>query len=153
MALDIRQFIQEKKDRRDRVSDYELKPEGKTLIAEVIQRNDRTDRLVDFSETFGGFLADSREGITTAQIRNIFGEIKKIEMEWERNPASSWVRLQLLRPKLAYTAKRAEKSKGYAFKEVLSEAIVKVDGKTENFQRLVNLFEAILAYHRAAGGK
>ena len=158
MALDIRQYLEDKPE-RGRVVGYHLKPAGQTLIAEVIQGDDRTDRLVEFSEALGSFLAVPREGITTSQIRNIFGEVKKIEMEWERNPTSSWVRLQLLRPKLAYMAKRAaegsrgEGSRGFALKEVLSAAIVKVESKSENFQRLVNFFEAILAYHRAAGGR
>lgn len=153
MAVDIREYLQEKKDGKGKVVDFNLKAAGEALTAEVIQQEDRTDRLVEFSESFGAFLADRDQSLTTSQIRNVFGEVKKIEMDWKRDPKTSWLRLQLLRPKLAYTAKKSDRLGGSALREVLSSAILKVEGKAENFQRFVNFFEAILAYHRAAGGK
>ena len=154
MALNIREYLTEKREGR-RLSDYELTQEGKRLTADIIRQSESTDRLVSFAEGLGSFLANRREGISTSQIRNIFGEVKKIEMEWGRSPESSWVRLQLLRPKLAYTAKKSERTsvRGLALKEVLSAAILCIEGEIENFQRVVNFFEAILAYHRAYGGQ
>ena len=152
MQYRIEEYLEPKRD-RGRIQDYTINSDGKQLAAEIIAREDLTDRLVDFSEAFGRFLAHPREGITTSQIRNIFGEVKKIEMEWDRGPETSWVRLQLLRPKLAYTAKKADRPGSYALREMLSEAIQNVQGKKENFRRFVNFFEAILAYHKAAGGR
>ncbi|MBC7317257.1 MAG: type III-A CRISPR-associated protein Csm2, partial [Chloroflexi bacterium] len=35
----------------------------------------------------------------------------------------------------------------------LKPAVDYVQGKTENFERFVEFFEAILAYHRAYGGR
>ena len=59
--------------------------------------------------------------------------------------------LLLLKPKLAYQAAREEKVKPLA--DVLEVAIDQVDGRRERFQRFVELFEAILAYHTTYGGK
>lgn len=132
---------------------YKLHGKCDNLIVGVIQQEDQTDKLVEFAEVMGKLFADRYDGISTSQIRNIFGEVRKIEMDWKRDSKASWVRLQLLRPKLAYTAKKANSKCGFIFQEVLSIAILKVDGKTENFQRFVSLFEAILAYHRASGGR
>lgn len=155
MALNLMDYIEEVKDQRGQVVDCRLKPAGQTLTQEVIEQPNRTDRLVDFSEAFGTYLAKAGEQqrLTTSQIRNIFGEVKKIEMDWGRKPEASWARLQLLRPKLAYTAKRENRSRLFALREVLSSAVVQVKGDAGNFQRFVDFFEAILAYHRAAGGQ
>ena len=59
--------------------------------------------------------------------------------------------LLLLQPKLEYQARR--QSEVTELKDVLITAIRLVDGKRERFAHLVEFFEAILAYHVAAGGK
>jgi CRISPR-associated protein Csm2 len=62
----------------------------------------------------------------------------------------------MLKPKLAYqTARTPSVDK---LKQVLSEAIDEVvksvpEKKDSAFQRFMDLFEAILAYHRALGGR
>ena len=136
-----------------RQTNYRLQPNCDSLIVGIIQQDDQTDKLVEFADVIGKFLVNRYDGISTSQIRNIFGEVRKIEMDWKRDPKASWVRLQLLRPKLAYTAKKANKKCGFIFSEILSKAILGIDGEVENFQRFINLFEAILAYHRAYGGR
>lgn len=61
--------------------------------------------------------------------------------------------LLLLKPKLAYAAAKPGAKKGIIdLKEVLSTAIDNVDD-ADKFKNFVNFFEAILAYHRAAGGR
>jgi CRISPR-associated protein Csm2 len=60
-------------------------------------------------------------------------------------------RLLLLQPKLEYQARRQKEVKG--LKDVLILAIEQVKGNRERFVRFVEFFEAILAYHVAAGGK
>ena len=151
MAIHIRDIVCEKlKGKR---KDYSLKRECEGLISSVIKQGDQTDKLVDIAEKLGEFLAHHYEGISTSQIRNVFGEVRKTEMEWKRDPEASWARLQLLRPKLAYTAKKDNKARAIIFRDVLSTAILNVEGNSENFQRFVNLFEAILAYHKAHGGR
>ncbi len=62
----------------------------------------------------------------------------------------------MLKPKLAYQAERA-KPVAY-LRDVLTDAIEEVlkappVERDERFQRFVDLFEAILAYHRSEGGK
>ncbi len=152
MAMHWRDIVSE--DRQRGRKNYSLNRKGAELISNVIKQKDQTDKLVDIAETLGRFLAEGyNEAITTSQIRNVFGEVRKTEMEWKRDSEASWVRLQLLRPKLAYTAKKDNKARAIIFRDVLSTAILNVEGKTENFQRFVNLFEAILAYHRASGGR
>lgn len=104
--------------------------------------------LVNLAENLGATL--QKRGLTTSQIRNVYGMVKKMEMQgYERSKAD----LILLKPKLAYAAARPQAKQGTKdLKTVLTMAIdaVKDEG---SFERFVSFFEAILAYHRAAGGK
>ncbi len=106
------------------------------------------NRLVNLAENLGATL--QKRGLTTSQIRNVYGMVKKMEMQgYERSKAD----LILLKPKLAYAAARPQAKQGTKdLKTVLTMAIdaVKDEG---SFERFVSFFEAILAYHRAAGGK
>ncbi|MUH00034.1 type III-A CRISPR-associated protein Csm2 [Scytonema sp. UIC 10036] len=56
----------------------------------------------------------------------------------------------LLKPKLAYAAARQRSAR--PLNDVMSAAIDKVYSK-EDFERLVQLLESIIAYHKAEGGK
>ncbi len=114
-------------------------------IREIIRGN--TKKLVDEAEKLGPEL--KKKNLTTSQIRNVFGSVKKMEMKgFNENE------LLLLKPKLAYAANRPGAKPGTKdLKEILTTAINCVEGKPENFENFCNFFEAILAYHRAAGGK
>jgi CRISPR-associated protein Csm2 len=120
----------------------------------IITDPDGTPTLVEWAEKLGTILKSLR--LTTNQIRNIFGTVRQIEMSWtakatedERRDAAR--RLLLLKPRLAYQAEREKPVK--RLQSVLSAAIDHVGPDRENFQRLVDFFEAILAYHTAAGGQ
>lgn len=95
------------------------------------------------------------QNLTRAQIRTIFTEVRQIEALWPEPEAMR--RLNMLKPKLAYQTARSS-SVDY-LKQVLSEAIDEVskapagDQRNERFKRFMDLFEAILAYHRAEGGR
>lgn len=94
-----------------------------------------------------------KQNLKTAQIRNIFGKVRQIEMYWTAGEAQDKTAqrdLILLKPKLRYQAERKNEVKGLA--ELLTKMIDKVDNR-EKFQRFVDFFEAILAYHKAAGGE
>ncbi len=105
--------------------------------------------LVKLAEEVGRQV--KREGLTTSQIRNIYGMVKKMEM---RQDMSDWHHeLVMLKPKMAYAAARASGEGAKTLARVLSEAINAVGSDREMFKRFVDLFEAILAYHKAAGGK
>jgi CRISPR-associated protein Csm2 len=103
--------------------------------------------LVDAAERLGPEL--QRKGLTTSQIRNIYGLVKQMEMT-EFKPHE----FIMLKPKLAYAAARANDRGGaMRLKEVLTWAIDAVGNDPTKFNHFVDFFEAILAYHKAAGGR
>lgn len=86
-----------------------------------------------------------------SQIRNIFSEVRQIETMWESDPEKAVRRLNLLKPKLYYQQQR--KREVGPLRKVLDEAInhvVEAEGEEQErrFGRFIELFEAILAYHR-----
>lgn len=113
---------------------------------------------IDFAEKFGEYLVKNR--LTTSQIRNIYGEVKRIESKVVPNEdfSNGYKDFLLLKPKLAYAAKRAGTRGIEVFKEVMDKAHSAVVSlpDPERFKAFLNftdLFEAILAYHKAAGGR
>jgi len=103
--------------------------------------------LVETSRMLGKDLAKLE--LTTSRIRNIFNEVKKMQMK-----GFDWNKLLLLKPKLAYMAARPGAKEGARkMRDVLTVAIDKVNNDEKRFENFVNFFEAILAYHRGAGGK
>ena len=120
----------------------------------IIQQN-RPDLLVKWAEEIGRGLARQ---LTTSQIRNVFGTVRQIEMSWtpratEKQRKSAARQLILLKPKLVYQARR-ERGKGVQeLASVLIPAIDLVGEDRQRFQNFVDFFEAILAYHTAAGGQ
>jgi CRISPR-associated protein Csm2 len=96
--------------------------------------------------------------LTTSQIRNVFGTVRQIQMMWVPQATSQQQQqatrqLLLLKPKLAYQARRERGQGVKILDKVLSPAIDLVGDDRERFQNFVDFFEAILAYHTAAGGK
>ncbi len=106
------------------------------------------EQLITIAESIGVFLA--RKGLTNSKIRSIYGEIKRIQMgEFEKEKPSFY----LLRPKVAYAVGRDDKNDGLKlFKKVFDYFSINVTDQ-RTFQNFCNLLEAILAYHRANGGK
>ena len=104
--------------------------------------------LVKEAEQLGKQLA---RNLTTSQIRNIYGAVKKMQMKGEFDTH----KLAMLKPKLAYAAKRHERqSRGInTLKDVLTQAIDHVENDSKKFNRFVDFFEAILAYHKSYGGR
>ncbi|GAB4017526.1 type III-A CRISPR-associated protein Csm2 [Spirosoma koreense] len=118
--------------------------------------NGITDDAIVFAEGFGDHLKNS--SFTTSQIRNVFGEIKRIQMAGFDTAKTDFL---LLKPKMAYAARRAQdkdKSTGAAdFERVMKLAHESVGARTEGdgrrFKNFCDFIEAILAYHKAAGGR
>jgi CRISPR-associated protein Csm2 len=101
------------------------------------------DMIVADVEKLARSIRGDRE-IKNAQLRNIYGEVKRMEMDFKRKGFSR-DRFVLLKPKLAYAASKKWEVK--PIKEVLTVCIDRVqDGK--DFRKFVNFFEAVLAYHR-----
>ena len=103
--------------------------------------------LVETAEQLGQQLA---RNLTRSQIRNIYGAVKKMQMKGGLDTH----KLAMLKPKLAYAAKRHERqSRGInTLKDVLTQAIDLVENDSKKFNRFVDFFEAILAYHKFYDG-
>jgi len=125
----------------------------------IITDPNGAETLVRWADTLGRDLKNA--GLTTSQIRALFGEVRQIQAQWnmgEESRQKARRRLVLLKPKMAYRA-RKERGKAVqdlvdalrpALDEVISEKnAAKQDG---HFHRFVEFFEAILAYHKAYGG-
>ena len=143
------------------------------LIPESEIKDRVTDVTVEFAKRFGSYLGkDDRRSeidrngkqkqikelkLTTSQLRKFFGEVKKQQMN-----GYDETEFVLLKPKLAYAVGRAavgrakdSYSKINDFYHVISRAMdcVKADTKEETkkrFHNFIKVFEAIVAYHKAA---
>ena len=118
-----------------------------------------TQESVRFAEDFGKELAKAEyeaEPLTTSQLRKFFGEVKRQQMMTEFNETE----FIMLKPKLAYAVGRAKqngrkgkKQKIEDFYWVMADAIDKVmdsADKEKAFKNFITIFEAIVAYHKAA---
>ena len=134
-------------------------PPGPKIPSDLVKTWIQTgmDReAISFSEEFGKYLAELK--YTTSQIRNVFGELRRIQMKGIESQVSSF---HLLKPKIAYTTRKdkstsdtqVEASK--KFKELFDEAHNAVDLDNQprkHFDHFMNLMESVLAYHKAHGG-
>ncbi|MEJ5224214.1 MAG: type III-A CRISPR-associated protein Csm2 [Anaerolineales bacterium] len=124
-------------------------------IQTIMTADPTGQQLVQFAQTIAERLV--KDQLTRGQIRNIFTEVRKIESLWEVDQEKALRRLVMLKPKMDYQTARIPQVQ--RLKEVLAEAIDEVakgkdnKEKDERFKRFMNLFEAVLAYHRAKGGR
>lgn len=131
------------------------------ILKKIISDRDSAKTLVESAKTIGEALA--QQGLTTSQIRAIFGEVRRIEGMWkikDQAPLASRS-LHLLIPKMEYRARKERNNKGGLGVENLVAILVptvsfvnesNVEKSEQNFTRFVEFFEAILAYHKAFGG-
>ena len=127
----------------------------------IITDRSGAQTLVQSAESLGGQLKEM--GLATSQIRALFGEVRQIQAQWGvdegDNRQKALRRLILLKPKMAYRARKENSRAVQELVDVLQPALDEVvqeknlKKQSENFQRFVEFFEAILAYHRAAGGR
>ena len=110
--------------------------------------------LVEQSEQFGYFLKNSR--LETNQIRKFLDAINRVKVKLNQDKDDEQIfndiepEIVLLKPKLAYAAARQKAAKPLS--DVMSIAIDNVK-TVEDFKRLVQFVESIIAYHKSAGGK
>jgi len=133
----------------------------KQKIPKWIEEGFNSKSDIDLIEDFGKYLADARQtnrgrwksgwnAISTSQIRIAYGEVTRLKMQFNETS------MLMLRPKMAYAASRQS---GDAYKDlqvVISEGINTIansNNKKSAFNNLANIFEAMLAYHKAYGGK
>lgn len=128
-------------------------------LQRIIERGD-AETLVNTAQRFGTELSKDDQ-LSKSQIRNIFGEVRQIEADWQSaestHATANMRRLLLLKPRMAY--QRAREKRTESLMTLLTDAINLIaksnDPKEQylRFRYFVEFFEAILAYHTAAGGK
>lgn len=127
------------------------------------------------ADRIGKLLTEGKESerLSTSQIRAIFGEVRKIEKQInipghkkdepkvQEMKRKAFRRLHLLIPKMKYRVAKERNKQGIKkLVEVLVPSVELVvssnadsQERDKRFANFVEFFEAILAYHRAHGGK
>lgn len=111
------------------------------------------DESIGFAQQLGKSLAEGN--LSTSQIRIVFGEMRRIQVQGFNREFTSFL---MLKPKIAYAAKR-DSNKGMAeFKNYIDQCWDSVDKKDAEtgsiqFDNFMKLTEAVLAYHKSYGGK
>lgn len=128
-------------------------------LKSIITDPDGAQTLVAYAKQLGTELKNA--GLNTSQIRALFGEVRQIQAQWSMGDEQQKMarrRLILLKPKMAYRARRAPGRAVQQLVGVLDPALDLVINEREKekqgqyFKQFVEFFEAILAYHKAAGG-
>jgi len=120
--------------------------------------NGADKKLVQFAKNAGEFMAplvkgqNDSEALTNSQIRNVFGEIKRIQMK-KGSVKEKFSSFYLLRAKVAYAAGRNDTSGMKLFEKIFDKAWHLVEEDDDRFLNFCNLFEAIIAFHKSFGGK
>jgi len=148
-------------------------PNYKPINAEWIKsENGIPKEAVEWAKEFGSYLAkdDQLKKLSTSQLRKFFGQLKRLQSVGLSQENIS--ELSMLLAHLAYANGRDRKKEGggnktkikYFVKEI-SKAIdvIDINGKDiddekikivkKQFKNLVNIVEAIVAFHKAAGGE
>ena len=108
---------------------------------------------VQWANDLGRRLSDNADknnpAMTTSQIRKFFGEVKRIQADFEANKDD----VPLLVAKLAYAVGRKPTQKMKDFYSEFSAGIQAINGSKENYDRFVKLLESTVAFHKFYGGK
>jgi len=129
-------------------------------IKEVIENINKVDMLKnlkpkEFADE-GGYadIIAKNSDLDTTQLRKFFGAIRDIEKEdkWENMETDFY----LLKPKMAYAVGRGLIKK--PFYNFMMSCMRKVDlgteeEKKENYKAMVNILEAVVAYHKFYNAK
>lgn len=145
---------------KERVSGLEQKlRKNLRELADEIITDENSETLVSTSEALGLLL--KVKGVSSSQLRNIFGYVKRLEADVKGNtedklPQKTILKLRLLSPKMAYVIGRAQNYSVRTLeilKSFFDECIEKIGDSKEKFEKFINVFEAILSYHKYYGGK
>ncbi len=124
------------------------------LIDKAILINGIKTEDLNTLEDWGKYLApknkDDKRALTTSQIRKFFGDIKRIQANYEIDKGD----IVLLDPKIAYAVGRADKeSRIIDFYKLVKPMIRDIEENKDKFSVFVSVIESIVAYHKASGGK
>jgi CRISPR-associated protein Csm2 len=139
----------QEKEQKKLITDFmDFNPFSEDWIKKCADRE-----MIDFAEVLGCFLApflkNDTAALTNSQIRNVFSEIKRIQMGGFNDKKAAFL---ILKPKVAYAAGRQNKLGINTFKAYFNQAFAYVENE-RNYLNFCNLLESILAYHKAFGGK
>lgn len=142
--------------------------EGRETVKEFLEMNTfNSDWILkgadvsmnSFAEKAGKYMAPKgdrdKNMLSKSQIRNVYGEIKRIQFKGieKVDGKSSFI---LLKAKVAYAEGR-NKTKGLSlFKKIFDlgwKEVAEGEVTKEKYLNFCNLLEAVLAYHKAYGGK
>lgn len=146
---------------RDRGDNEDLPAIPQADLKKIVENGD-PETLVRWAQDIGRNL--KRLDATRSQVRNIFGTVRQIQMRWqkaeEQEAFQAYRDAVLLKPKLSYYAhkEKGSKARGMQYLErVLTPALELITGneaeRQQRFNRFADFFEAIVAYHHAAGAK
>lgn len=125
------------------------------------------EHCIQYMDGLGFHLCDKKNkedrypgynAVTTSQMRNIFTEVKRIEVKIssDKDYKKEKANVLLLRPKIAYnTARVTSKNNHSRMKDlrlVLEKGLNEVRN-FEQFERFSQFFEGVIAYHKVYGGK
>lgn len=135
-----------------------------------------SEDAINWAKGFGKFLAKNQDNdgviipdsdagaMTTSQLRRFFGEVKRIENDFEKYQSD----VVMLQPMLAYASGRDKKfdfkSKQMKNDTRLGEFAIEMskvidaihpstDKAKDRYINFVKLFEAVVAFHKFYGGK
>lgn len=117
-------------------------------------QNGPQPNLIEEAQKFGELIKNKR--LTTSQIRQVFTKLKSIEA---KQYAAQRTEFMMLKPFIAYAAGRQNAEGLRLFKERVTWGIDEVlkasnsEDEEKRFKNFCTFFEAVLAYHRACGGK
>ncbi|MEM8714695.1 MAG: type III-A CRISPR-associated protein Csm2 [Cyanobacteria bacterium P01_G01_bin.4] len=148
--------------RRDGDRNRQPQQQGDGIESEIVSQINQLDSfksynirtLVEQAQSFGPYLKNQR--LETNQIRKFLDAINRLKAKLIQGDeeAAGFADIEtdivLLKPKLAYAAARQNAAKPLS--TTMSAAIDKVHD-VQDFERLVQFIESIIAYHKAAGGK
>ncbi len=115
------------------------------------------DDAIEYANSIADHLASAK--IKTHQLRRFFSAIKNIKNNVDAKNIQlisslhqeDYAELQMLRPQLANAAGRLKGNERKAFEDllVILKPIFQQVKNKQDFNRFVNLFESIVAYHKA----
>lgn len=131
----------------NRQGGFQKNPEPSLANIQKWIKNGVDADTIAFAEEAGKYMAYNK--LTTSQIRNIYGEIKRIQIGGFDKEKTSFF---LLKPKVAYAVSRQNCDGLKFFQKFFNGAYVAVTDK-QSFEHFCELMEAMLAYHKANNGK
>lgn len=127
------------------------------ISTEILSNGIKDEHILSLKD-WGKYLAQKAQArgdkkpMSTSQIRKFFGEIKRIQADFENCKGE----IVLLDPKIAYSVGRAKKegpSKIEDFYNLVNPLLTGIKEDKSRFKNFVSIVEAIVAYHKEAGGQ